>query len=313
MISLRPPTAPEAMAQIKRPKFSTKSVLPVDLKRYNRNCNGVLDRNRCSGKDASRLSDDPCGKRPIMEAFVDPYASDPWCLCPKATQRLNALERAIYSTVAYRDVFDFAPSIGDIHRYLHTIRCDRDDVLKTIRNGPLLTQHLATDGIYYALKGRTELFAVRLKRQALVERFWPLALKYGRYLANLPHSRMVSITGSFAAKNVREDCDIDFMLLTDAGAMWRTRALAMTSALFNRKFGNKKFCPNVFVSVAALTLERKSLYDAQELTQMIPLFGRDVYADLRKANPWTDRYLPNAQGAADEDHFVDPHLPRLKT
>jgi len=247
-----------------------------------------------------------------MEAFVDPYASDPWCLCPKASQRLNALERAIYSTVAYRDVFDFAPSIEEIHRYLHTIRCDQDDVLETIRNGPLLAQHLATDGIYYALKARTGLFAVRLKRQALVERLWPLALRYGRYFANLPHVKMVGITGSFAAKNVCEDCDIDFMLLTDAGAMWRTRALAMTSALFNRKFGNKKFCPNVFLSVAALTLERKSLYDAQELTQMIPLYGRDVYADLRRANPWTDRYLPNAQGAADEDHFVGPPLPGLK-
>src|SRR6266436_5705908 len=120
------------------------------------------------------------------------------------------------------------------------------------------------------------------------------------------------VCSSDLAKNVREDCDIDFMLLTDAGAMWRTRSLAMTSALFNRKFGSKKFCPNVFVSVAALTIERKSLYDAQELTQMIPLFGRDVYADLRKANPWTDRYLPNAQGAAEEDHFIDPPLPRLK-
>ena len=227
--------------------------------------------------------------------------------------KLSALDRAIFSTVAYRDVFEFAPTIGEIHRYLHGVRCPEKDVRQALENGPLLSEHLITDGTFFALRGRDELFALRARRQLQVQRFWPLALKYGRILANFPHVRMVGITGSFAAKNVREDCDIDFMLLTDAGAMWRTRALAMTSALFNRKFGNKKFCPNVFLSLAALNLERKSLYDAQEITQMIPLFGRNHYAELRRANRWTEEYLPNAAGSPDEDHSVVPPLPRLKS
>jgi len=186
-------------------------------------------------------------------------------------------------------------------------------VRDALKSGPLLSQHLTTDGTFFALRGRTQLFGTRIKRQQSVKRLWPLALKYGRILANFPHVRMVGITGSFAAKNVREDCDIDFMLLTEAGAMWRTRALAMSTALFNRKFGNKMFCPNVFLSLAALSLERKSLYDAQEITQMIPLFGHDIYAELRRANRWTEDYLPNAIGAPDEERSVAPPLPALKS
>ena len=79
---------------------------------------------------------------------------------------------------------------------------------------------------------------------------------------------MVGITGSFAAGNVKPDCDIDFMILTEAGAMWRTRALAIASALVDQKIGSGKLCPNFVLSMAALSLERRSLYDAHELSQL---------------------------------------------
>lgn len=226
--------------------------------------------------------------------------------------RLNEIERAIYSTIAYRDVFDFAPSLDEIHRYLHWVRCERAEIGRAIGHAPL-SSHFATDGKFYALRDRTHLLALRPERQILAERFFPVALRYGRYLANLPHVRMVGITGSLAAGNVRTDCDIDFMVLTEAGAMWRTRALAMVSALMNRKFGSGRLCPNFFLSAAALSLERRSLYDAHELSQLMPLFGRESYDELRRANVWTQDFLPNARGAPNEEHwFSRPPLPGLK-
>ena len=184
--------------------------------------------------------------------------------------------------------------------------------MEAIQNGALLGRHLATDGTYFALSGRAELFSLRRERQALFEHYWPLALRYGGYLANLPHVRMVGLTGSFAAKNVRENCDVDFMMITDAGAMWRTRALGILSALVHRRFARKKVCPNYFVSTAALVLERKSFYDAQELTQMIPLFGSEAYAQLRRANSWTEDHLPNAAGAPEEGRDAPPPVPIFK-
>ena len=240
-----------------------------------------------------------------MEAFAYANASDSRRAFPGEPRvRLNDFERAIYSTIAYRDVFDFAPTLDEVHRYLHWIRCERSDVLQALEQAPL-SSHIATDGRFYALRDRAHLLALRPERQSLVESFWPLTLRYARYLASLPHVRMVGITGSLAAGNVKPDCDIDFMVLTEAGTMWRTRALAIASALVDQKLGSGKLCPNFVLSMAALSLERQSLYDAHELAQLTPLFGRESYDELRRANAWTETFLPNAHGAPTDQHWFD--------
>jgi hypothetical protein len=249
-----------------------------------------------------------------MDVFAYARApEDSPALSPVPRERLNELERAIYSTIAYRDVFDFAPSLDEIHRYLHWIRCGRHDIARALAHPPLAS-HLVTDGAVFALEGRTHLLALRSERQAIVERFWPSALRYARFLAHLPHVRMVALTGSLAAANVKPDCDIDFMILTEAGAMWRTRALAILSAVVDQRIGTGRLCPNFFLSIAALSLERRSLYDAHELAQMVPLFGRESYEALRRANAWTTEFLPNAEGAPSPSHWIGrPRLSALKS
>ncbi len=238
-----------------------------------------------------------------MEAFAYANASDARRALPGDPRvRLNDFERAIYSTIAYRDVFDFAPTLDEVYRYLHWVRCERSDVAQALEQAPL-SSHIATDGRFYALRDRAHLLALRPERQKLVETFWPLTMRYARYLASLPHVRMVGITGSLAAGNVKPDCDIDFMVLTEAGAMWRTRALAIASALVDQKIGSGKLCPNFVLSLAALSLERQSLYDAHELAQMMPLFGRESYDELRRANSWSETFLPNAHGAPTDEHW----------
>src|SRR5689334_12677405 len=144
-----------------------------------------------------------------MELFVDPSASEPWCVYPRAKIRLNELERANYSTIAYRDVFDFAPNIDEIHRYLHWVRCERKDVAQAIARGPLVEQYVTTDGRFFALKGRDKILGLRPLRRGMAEKHWPLALRYAGFLANLPHVRMVGLTGSFAADNFAAVGDID--------------------------------------------------------------------------------------------------------
>ena len=67
------------------------------------------------------------------------------------------------------------------------------------------------------------------------------------------------------------------------------------------------------IASPTLGLTRESLYDAQELAQIVPLFGREAYDELRRTNRWSDVYLPNAEGAPDESRMVDRlPLPSLK-
>jgi len=247
-----------------------------------------------------------------MDAFAYADASEARHAIRDPRTRLNDLGRAIYSTIAYQDVFDFAPTLDEIHRYLHWVRCERSDVARAIAQAPL-SAHIATEGKFYALRDRAHLLALRPERQTLVETYWPLTLRYARYLANLPHVRMVGITGSLAAGNVKPDCDIDFMILTEAGAMWRTRALAIVSAKVDQRLGSGKLCPNFVLSMAALSLERRSLYDAHELSQLVPVFGRESYDELRRVNGWTEAFLPNARGAPNEERcFSRPPFAGLK-
>lgn len=211
--------------------------------------------------------------------------------------RLPPFERAIYSTIAYRDVFDFAVTATEIHRYLHGISCTPGDVDQILAESVLNERYIQTNGTYFALTGREGLFAIRKARATTSEQQWPLARRFAQFLANLPNVRMVALTGSLATGNLSDDGDIDFLLLTDQGTMWRTRALCRSLALIDRRLGRGLFCPNMFLSSAALTMARRSQYDAQELCQMVPMFGSTAYEEVRQANAWTNDYLPNAGGA----------------
>jgi hypothetical protein len=171
---------------------------------------------------------------------------------------------------------------------------------------------LENSGDLYCLRGRANIFTMRRQRRQLSQEQMPTALFFARFLATLPNVRMVAMTGSLAAGNFTPGGDIDFLLLTDAGTLWRTRALCRLLALLDDKIGRKLFCPNTFLSAAAMTLARRSLYDAHELCQMIPLYGLDAYFALRRANRWTDEWLPNAQGAPLGSADLVPLSLRLK-
>jgi hypothetical protein len=73
--------------------------------------------------------------------------------------------------------------------------------------------------------------------------------------------------------------------------------MAKLLQLLDDKFAGGHLCVNHLVSMRALELEDQSLYVAQELAQMVPLWGLDAYARLRESNPWMFEYLPNSAGA----------------
>lgn len=224
---------------------------------------------------------------------------------------LPELERAILATITYRDLFDFAVTAEEIHRYLHGVACDASDVLAAIEETDFAEQYLESDGELYALKQRDTLFAVRRQRRNLAENLWPKALARGAALSTLPFVRMVAVTGSLAPGNPHQAADIDFMFVTEGGRLWTVRVFARLLELLDKKFSSGELCPNFFVSTRALRLDGPSLYIAQEVAQMVPIYGLDVYESLRAANPWTFEYLPNAEGAPPVTRRCEPRSPMI--
>lgn len=234
-----------------------------------------------------------------VAAVPDGSVSD--CLRSAA---LAPLERAILSTVAYRDVFGFPVTLDETHRYLHYVAAPRASVaegLAALQRCGLVV----ADENYFSLRGHEPLFAQRRARLVHAQRLWTHAYKYARALATIPTVKMVGVTGSLACDNTTEDADIDFMLVLEPGTLWRTRALTSLAMLVDNRLGGR-LCVNYFLTERALALQCRDLYIAQELTQMVPLYGLETYEELRAANTWVYETLPNAQGAPSNRGDIAP-------
>jgi len=140
-----------------------------------------------------------------------------------------------------------------------------------------------------------------------------LAQKMSERLKFFPGIKMIAITGSVAANNCKEEDDIDIMIVTAKNALWVVRPLflILLSLFFiRRKRGNNhhlkdQFCLNLWLDESAITLakEKRNLYTAHEVLQIIPLLNKDkTYEKFITKNSWTKEYFATAY------HFTTKNL-----
>ena len=204
----------------------------------------------------------------------------------------TAIDRAVVSTVAYGDVFDYPLREVEVHRYLHGVRATPDAtagaLARCVADGTVAFQ----DG-YYTLPSRQRLVETRQSRAARAARFWPAAIRYGQIIAGMPFVRMVAVTGSLSWDNVPPSADIDYVVVAEPDHLWKCRWFLAVLRRVARLEGIN-LCPNCMVTKRALTVWDHDLYVAYELANMKPIAGLGMYRRLRRANPWTVGFLPNA-------------------
>ncbi len=214
---------------------------------------------------------------------------------PLPPSGLRPLERAIWCTVAYGDVFDYPLTAQEIHRYLAGLWASQAEVADALARGRLFPRHLGRREGYFFLPGREAIVALRQERARLARQLWPQALGYGQLMARLPFVRMVGVTGSLAMDNPGEQADIDYLIVTESERLWLARMLIIGVVHLAARRGTV-LCPNYLVSERALLFPTRNIYTAHELAQMVPLSGPAVYRRIRAVNAWCQRFLPNAQG-----------------
>src|SRR5689334_8725124 len=101
---------------------------------------------------------------------------------------LSALQRAILHTASYADIFDYPLTLPQIHRYLTGLSASLEAVEQA------LPGVLQPSGAYYSLLGREALASTRQRREQTAAKLWPLAVRFGRWIARLPFVRMVAVT-----------------------------------------------------------------------------------------------------------------------
>ncbi len=220
---------------------------------------------------------------------------------------MNPIEQAILRTILYADVFQYAMTAREIHHYLiHDQFIFYSDVEHALYNSQRLKQYLYTRDGYTCLTDRSESITVRLQREAIADKLWKPAIRYGMWLSYLPFVEMVGMTGALAVRNpLNEQDDFDYLLLTKPGRVWLARASAIVLVRLAKLWGIH-LCPNYVLASDQLLQQRQDLFMAHEITQMLPIYGRDLYDAMRAQNPWSDDYLPNAEQPFYDDTYGKP-------
>ncbi|MEM7344797.1 MAG: hypothetical protein AAF485_11185, partial [Chloroflexota bacterium] len=149
---------------------------------------------------------------------------------------------------------------------------------------------------FYSLAGKPDLVATRQRRYIAAQQLWPKAINYSRWIAALPFVKMVAITGSLAMENPRDGIDdIDYLIVTQTNRLWFCRALVIMMVRYGHLRG-VHLCPNYLLTENVIYFEDRNLFTARELLQMIPLYGEDIYIQMRESNVWVADYLPQGTG-----------------
>ena len=226
----------------------------------------------------------------------------------------SKLEKSIFSTIAYFDIFSYPLTLVEIWKWLYfespyENKATQEDVsLSKIRevleNSPKIKSLIKEKWGFYFLKNREEIVGLRRARYNFAEEKIRKALKIIYFFKFIPGIEMIGLCNSLSWANAREESDIDLLIITKKNRIWISRFF---SVLFLKIFGlrpkkNKlkdKICLSFFIDEDNLNLEKFSVDDPDIyliywINQMTPLFNTgSTHKKFLENNLWINKYLPN--------------------
>ena len=196
---------------------------------------------------------------------------------------------AIDEVLAWSSMFHHHLSFSDLFRNLQQA-CSEEELKEAVAQASHL--RLEAGAVLSTRHSRNPEFATmqRLAQQHLEDTSYVLSI-----LVACPYITGLSITGSVAAGMNGEDGDVDVLIITKPGWVWRVRALAIY--LSHKHPNGRLLCPNMVMAEDSLSFSR-SLYSAREMMQMIPIKDTGGLTKLYRANRWVGEVLPNAEPKA---------------
>ncbi len=226
--------------------------------------------------------------------------------------RKNRLEKAIFQTLAYCDLFAFPLTCKELWERLYfpfpQDKLKITQFKQTLQE--LFKKHkLGKKKNFYFLNARSAICQTRLGNFAISKKKWIRVKRLTKLLTKLPSIQMIAVTGALAMNNANLDDDIDLLIITRSGRLWLTRLILVgwLELLGYRRRPNdqkapNKFCLNMFLDEEVLKLNpvKQNLYTAYEIIQAKPIFNRhQTYERFKAANQdWICKYLPNAKVAS---------------
>lgn len=199
----------------------------------------------------------------------------------------NQLEiaKAIDEALAYSSVFDDHVEIDELLRNLR-VKSTRELLISTINSS---THLQLEEGVVYSSNHPKS--GNHAHRKEIANKTLHRTRKVLSILNSCPQVTGLAVTGSVAAGVNTENGDVDVLIITKPGWVWRVRALAIY--LSHKHPQGNLLCPNMVMSENSLKFD-KSMYSAREMMQIIPIKDDGGIDRLYGTNTWTEEMLPNA-------------------
>ena len=198
---------------------------------------------------------------------------------------LKYLVEAIDEVLAWSSLFNDHMDVESVLRNLR-VKGSINSIHQAIENTP----HLCVeDDVVYSDKHGRNLNIQHSKEVA--SKHFKETVEVLSILNSCKQITGLAVTGSVAAGMNNDDGDVDVMIITKPGWVWRVRALAIY--LSHKHPGGHLLCPNMVLSEESLRFE-KTVYTAREMMQIIPIKDKGGLSKLYSKNIWALEILPNS-------------------
>ena len=198
----------------------------------------------------------------------------------------TTIVEAIDEVLAWSSLFGDHMDAESVLRNLQ-VKGSINSILQAIESSPHLS--IENDVVYSDKHDRN----LNIKySQELASKHFKETMEVLAILKSCEQITGLALTGSVAAGMNKDDGDVDVMIITKPGWVWRVRALAIY--LSHKHPGGHLLCPNMVLSEESLRFE-KTVYTAREMMQIIPIKDSKGITKLYDENGWVKEILPNAQ------------------
>ena len=226
------------------------------------------------------------------------------------------MEKAVLSTIAYYDIFDYPLTSWEIWKFLYCREYARMSSVTNIREydfvnaqkilnkSKKLKDVLDFSNGFYFLKGRERIVEERRKKYLLAQKRWKKLQKIVSVLQVAPFVKMIAGCNNLLINNLKPDSDIDVFIIVKSGRMWMARFFITFLVSLMRQWRHKgniagRICLSFFVTDDNLNLEyvAKKPYDIylnNWIFLVAPLLDQGVYKRFIKENLWARKSLNNA-------------------
>lgn len=212
------------------------------------------------------------------------------------------MEKAIFKTLSYYDIFNFPLKAWEVHKWLIGRSASLKQVEKALKK---LNQEsrIKSQGDYFFLFGRKNLVKERKIKEGISGKHSQTAKNISWLFKIIPWIKLVGVSGSLSMMGSGKRDDIDLFIITSKKRIWLSRLLLifLTSLIGLRRrrhekllSANGKICINLILEEDNLEQKKKNIYLAHEVLQMKVLWQRgEIYSQFLHANNWSFKYLPN--------------------